>query len=519
MKLLHYFFLAAVWSLFVNLSSASEKPNVVFILADDLGYGDVGSYNPESQIPTPNLDALATGGILFTDAHTSSSVCTPSRYSFLTGRYAWRTRLKRGVLNGVSPALIEKDRMTVASLLKSEGYSTAMIGKWHLGWDFQFKGGAKPQPIPKSLIYDSAVLPIDYSQSVQNGPDVNGFDYYFGICGSLDMNPYVYVEDGVITATPDRITENSNKKKFWRKGLTGADFEHIEVMPKFVEKSVDYIKAQARKEEPFFLYLSLSGPHTPILPTEQFEGSTQTNLYGDFVAQCDYHVGEVVTALEQAGVLENTIVVFTSDNGCSSRADFKELLAVGHNPNYIYRGQKADVFEAGHRVPYIVQWPARIAPGQRSNEVVCLSDTLATVAEILDVKLPDNAGEDSVSHLAVLTGSEYSSPLREATVHHSYYGTFAIRKGKWKLIFDPSSGGWSYPKFNDTKTLKKLPSVQLYDLTKDPGETTNLHAEHPEVLQELTTLMEQYVLLGRSTPGAPQTNDGETIIRRKPLAE
>ena len=407
----------------------------------------------------------------------------------------------------------------MASLLKSEGYSTAMIGKWHLGWDFQFKGGAKPEPIPKSLVYDSAVLPIDYSQSVQNGPDANGFDYYFGICGSLDMNPYVYVENGVITATPDRITENSSKKGFWRRGLTAADFEHIDVMPKFVEKSVDYIKAQARAEEPFFLYLSLPGPHTPILPTKPFEGSTGTNLYGDFVAQCDYHVGEVVAALEQAGILENTIVVFTSDNGCSSRADFEELLAVGHNPSYIYRGRKADIYEAGHRVPYIVQWPDRIAPGRKSDEVICLSDALATVADILGVKLPDNAGEDSVSHLAVLTGSAYSSPLREATVHHSYYGTFAIRKGQWKLIFDPSSGGWSDPQFNDTEALKKLPSVQLYDLTEDPGETTNLDAVHPEVVQELTALMEQYVLMGRSTSGAPQANSGETLIRRMPLAE
>ena len=505
-------FPVAAWLCLFSCSVAcagDTKPNIVFILADDLGYGDVSCYNEDGKIGTPHIDRLAANGIRFTDAHSGSSVCTPTRYGFLTGRYAWRSRLKRSVLNGVSPPLIEKGRMTVASLLKSQGYHTAMIGKWHLGWDYQFKTDARPKSIPDSFAYDPNKLPIDYTKPVRNGPDTNGFDEYFGICGSLDMNPYVYVENGRITAAPDRVTENT-EKKFWRKGLTGADFKHIDVMPNFVKRSVQYIERRAKTGQPFFLYLALPGPHTPILPVAAFEGTTQTNLYGDFVAQCDDHVGEIVTALRQAGALDNTLIVFTSDNGCSPMANFEELKAVGHNPNYIYRGHKADIFEAGHRVPYIVQWPAAIRPGQVSDETICLTDALATVAEQLGVELPDDAGEDSVSHLSVLLGKTSARPLRETTVHHSFDGVFAIREGDWKLIFNPGSGGWSYPSpFSDAAILKTLPPLQLYHLEKDPGETQNQVKDHPELVQHLTDLMDTYVKQGRSTPGAPQSNDGE----------
>ena len=492
--------------------SSDKQPNIIFILADDLGYGDVSCYNEEGKIATPHIDRLAANGIRFTDAHSGSAVCTPTRYGFLTGRYAWRSRLKRSVLNGVSPPLIEKGRMTVASLLKSQGYHTAMIGKWHLGWDFQFKTDARPKAIPDSFSYDPNKLPIDYTKPVRNGPNVNGFDEYFAICGSLDMNPYVYVENGRITAAPDRVTENT-EKRFWRKGLTGADFKHIEVMPTFVERSVQYIERRAQTGQPFFLYLALPGPHTPILPVAEFEGSTRTNHYGDFVAQCDAHVGEIVTALRQAGILDNTMLIFTSDNGCSPMANFKELAAVGHNPNYIYRGHKADIFEGGHRVPYIVQWPAAIRPGQVSDETICLTDTLATVAEELGVKLPDNAGEDSVSHLSVLLGKA-SGPVRQATVHHSFDGVFAIRQGHWKLIFNPGSGGWSYPSpFSDAALLKTLPPLQLYNLNEDPGEKQNLLNDYPEKVRYLTDLMDKYVKQGRSTPGVAQSNDGETVFQ------
>ncbi len=491
------------------------KPNIVFILADDLGYGDISCYNEKSKIPTPNIDRLAAEGIRFTDAHTNSSVCTPTRYGLLTGRYAWRSRLKRSVLNGVSPPLIEEGRMTLASFLKSQGYHTAMFGKWHLGWDYSFKGDGRPMMIPDSFTYYPEKLPIDYTKPVRNGPDVNGFDEYLAICGSLDMNPYVYVENGRITAVPDRITENV-EKKFWRKGLTGEDFFHIEAMPKFVNRSVEYIESHSKTGDPFFLYLALPGPHTPILPLPEFEGTTNTNLYGDFVAQCDYHVGEIVNALRKSGALENTLLIFTSDNGCSPMANFDELKEVGHNPNYIYRGHKADIFEAGHRVPYVVHWPVGILPGIVSDEVICITDALATFAELFNVELPDNAGEDSVSHLPVLLGKQLDDPVREAIVHHSFDGIFSLRQGKWKLIFSPGSGGWSYPSpFGDAEVLKTLPQLQLYNLETDPGETENRVMDHPEIVQQFTLMMDNYVKQGRSTPGQSQKNDGETSFQPK----
>ena len=494
---------------------AVDKPNVVYILADDLGYGDIACYNEAGRIPTPHIDQLAADGIRFTDAHTGSAVCTPTRYGILTGRYAWRSRLKRSVLNGVSPPLIEPGRMTVASLLKSRGYHTAMIGKWHLGWDYHFKTDARPDPIPESFTYDPEVLPIDYTQPVKNGPDANGFDEYFAICGSLDMNPYVYVENGTITAVPNRTTENEGKK-FWRKGLTGADFEHIEVLPKCVARSVEYIDARAKSGQPFFLYLALPAPHTPILPTKEFQGKTKTNAYGDFVAQCDAHVGQIVDALKRNGILENTLLVFTSDNGCSPMADFEELKKAGHNPNHIFRGNKADIFEGGHRVPYIAHWPAAIPPARVSDEIICVTDLLATCAEVLGATLPENAGEDSVSHLSILRGIDVETPLREATVHHSFDGAFAIRQGEWKLIFDPGSGGWSYPSpFGDEELLRDMPGIQLYNLDADVAERMNVYHKHPEVVEELTQLMASYVERGRSTPGASQSNNGPTPFRSK----
>ena len=279
----------------------------------------------------------------------------------------------------------------------------------------------------------------------------------------------------------------------------------------FVQRSVEYIEERAKTKQPFFLYLALPGPHTPILPIPEFVGKTKTNLYGDFVAQCDHHVGQIVAALSQAGALDNTLIIFSSDNGCSPMANFTELEEVGHNPNYVFRGHKADIFEAGHRVPYIAHWPAAIRGGQVSDQTICLTDTIATIAEQLGVELPDDAGEDSVSHLSVLLNQKTSETPQRAIVNHSFDGAFAIRQGDWKLIFDPGSGGWSYPSpFDDAETLKTLPPMQLYNLRNDPGEMKNLVDEHPERVELLTELMASYVKKGRSTPGAPQLNDGHT---------
>ena len=470
-------------------------PNLIYILADDLGYGDVSCLNKNSRLNTVNIDNIAQNGVTFTDAHSGSAVCTPTRYGILTGRYCWRSKKKHGVLSGYSPHLIEKDRMTVASMLKQAGYKTACIGKWHLGWDWQKNG-------PKTT-------DVDFTKPISHGPTTNGFDYFFGFNGSLDMAPYVYVENDKVTALPNRITQNDDYQGFWREGPTGSDFEHEQVLPKLTEKSIDFINKQ-KKNEPFFLYLPLPAPHTPILPTKKFNGKSKTNAYGDFVLQVDDVVGQVLHALQEKGLEDNTIVIMTSDNGCSPRADFEELEQFDHDPSYLFRGHKADIYEGGHRIPFIVQWPDRIHPGKMNNDVICLTDIMATMAEITGYVLPDNAGEDSVSILPDLLGTA-KNPVREAVVHHSVNGSFSIRKGRWKLDLCPGSGGWSDPTPKNAKK-NNLPSVQLYDLSNDMGERKNLSAKHPEIVKELTALLQSYADRGRSTPGIPQKNNGDVDI-------
>lgn len=470
----------------VSKSQSNELPNIIYILADDLGYGDVSCLNKESKIQTPHIDQLARGGMMFTDAHSGSAVCTPTRYGILTGRYAWRTRLKKGVLWGYSPPLIEEGRMTVASMLKQYGYHSACIGKWHLGWNWHLKSENRED--------------VDFSKPIQDGPTTKGFDYSFCIPASLDMSPYVYVENDRVTAVPDRIGDGQEGKKFWRKGPVGADFEHIGVLPKFTEKAVSYIDRRAAQKErsPFFLYLPLSAPHTPILPTKEFQGKSGTNEYGDFVMQVDWTVGQVLKALKQNGFEKNTLVIFASDNGCAPQADFEELARFGHYPSYVFRGHKADIFEGGHRIPYITRWPARIKAGTVCDDTICLTDLIATAADIVGYTLPDDAGEDSVSILPDLLGTA-TGPLREATVHNSANGSFSIRQGKWKLELCPGSGGWSNPKPN-SEEAKQLPPVQLYDLSKDVGETTNLQDKYPDVVNRLKALLQKYKDAGRSVP-------------------
>lgn len=473
----------------------AQIPNIVYILADDMGYGDISCLNPQSRIRTPHLDRLASGGMSFEDAHASSSVCTPSRYSLLTGRYTWRSTLKSGVLWGYSSHLIEPGRMTVASYLKQHGYHTAMIGKWHLGWDWGTSDGKPAQDDGSN---------VDFSSPVANGPDAYGFDYSYGHSGSLDMSPYVYVENGRVTALPDRVTENNERFSWWRKGPTGADFLHEDVLPNFTRRSVRYIEERASTGAPFFLYFPLPAPHTPILPAPQFLGKSGTNLYGDFCLQMDDTVGQIMEALERCGVSNNTVLVFASDNGCSPEADFEQLAALGHSPSHIFRGHKADIYEGGHRIPLIVRWPDAIRAGSSSRETVCLCDFLATCSEILGTALPDHAGEDSVSNLAVWRGEASAHPLREATIHHSIDGSFSIRKGKWKLEMCAGSGGWSHPL--PGPECEGLPLVQLYDLDADIGEKRNVYADHPDVVEELKIMLTAYIKDGRSTPGVRQQN-------------
>jgi len=468
--------------------SGGQAPgvNVVYILADDLGYGDLQCFNPGGKIPTPNIDRLAAEGMRFTDAHSSSAVCTPSRYSILTGRYPWRSELQSGVLYGYSPPLIEAGRLTVADLFKQNGYYTVKNGytKVETGWE------------------------IDYSQFIQQGPLTRGFDYFYGISASLDMPPYVFIENNATIGQP------SVTKKYGRSGPAEKDFEAEHVLPAITRKAQQLITAQAGKKQPFFLYFALPSPHTPILPGKDFAGKSGVTAYGDFVMETDWVVGQVMKTLDSMGIADNTIIYFTSDNGFAPYVLNKyNVQQLGHYPSYNFRGYKADIWEGGHRVPLVVRWPGKTKPGTVSSTPVSLTDLMATSAGMLGVKLPGNAGEDSYSMLPALTG-QAKAPPRPAIVYASIDGNFSIQQGPWKLAFCPGSGGWAAPR-NAKAWENGLPPVQLYNMEADVAEQTNIAAQHPDVVARLTALMEQYVANGRSTPGKPMQNNVPVDIWKK----
>ena len=501
-----------------TIASAAEKPNIVYILCDDLGYGDVRCLNPEGKIATPHCDRLAREGMAFTDAHSSSAVCSPTRYGILTGRYNWRSRLKKGVLGGMSPPLIEPGRLTVARFLKDNGYRTAAVGKWHLGLGWERR---EPGDFNDGIEKGADGWKTDFSKPIANGPITLGFDRFFGIAASLDMVPYTFIENDRVTDLPtvdkDFPMMDGRANGRTRRGPAAEKFEAVDVLPTLTRHAVDFIGAQAeaaKSGQPFFLYLALAAPHTPIVPTRDWEGRSGLNRYADFVMQTDAALGAVLDTLEKAGLTRSTLVIFTSDNGCSPQANFDELRAQGHDPSSVFRGTKADIFEGGHRIPFIARWPEHIAAGSRTDQTVCLTDLFATCADVLGRKPPESAAEDSVSLLPVLEGRA-REPVREATVHHSIDGSFAIRQGSWKLALCPDSGGWSDPK-PGSREAGNLPSVQLYDLATDVGESRNVAEAHPEIVERLTRLLEKYVEEGRSTPGPRQQNTGAVSLRRQP---
>jgi len=467
--------------------AGATKPNIVFIMADDMGYGDLGCYNKDSKIPTPNMDRLAAEGMRFTDAHSPSAVCTPTRYGVLTGRYCWRSRLKRGVLNGYSPALIDTRRMTVASLLKQHGYATVCIGKWHLGLGSDKK--------------------TDFNKTLTPGPNALGFDYFYGIPASLDMTPYCYIENDRAVTKPTLTTEagKASEDGWWRAGAIAPGFKHVEVLPRLTEKAVEYIDKHTAKskDRPFFMYFALPAPHTPIAPADFVKGRSKAGGYGDFVVEVDWTVGQVVKALERNGHTRNTLIILTSDNGSPARTKIKRdpysiIEIYGHYPNGDLRGIKADIWDGGHREPFIARWPGNIPAGTTSGQIVCLTDLMATCAAIVDVEIPDNAGEDSYNILPALLGKKLNKPIREAIVHHSSMGMFSIRQGKWKLILGLGSGGFSKPKTYKPKPGE--PKGQLYNLGEDLAESKNLWSEHPEIVERLTNLLDKYKQQGHSRP-------------------
>ncbi len=459
--------------------AAPPRPNIVFLICDDLGYGDVHCLNPEhGKIATPGADRLASQGMIFTDAHSGSSVCSPTRYGVMTGRYSWRTKLQSGVVEGFAPSLIAKDRPTVASFLKSSGYHTAAIGKWHLNFEYLDPKSGKPYSAK-----DFDTPPV--GAKIPDGPITRGFDRYHGFHHARDMEAVI---EGDTVIEHDAV---------------------IHMLPRLQRKAVEFIDSRAGKDEPFFLYLPLGSPHTPIVPAPEWQGRSGLGDYGDFVMQTDDVVVAVSEALERNGMTENTLFIFTSDNGCSKAAGIDKLAEQGHLVSANLRGSKADIWDGGHRVPFIVRWPGKTAAGSKSDQLICLVDFFATAADIIGQPVPAGSCEDSVSFLPALSGEKIVS-TRHGVVHHSSSGHFAYRQGPWKLALARASGGWSSP--TEAKAPADWPKGQLYHMEDDIGESTNLFESKPEIVSQLLDFLQADIERGRSTAGPESSNDFPDIV-------
>ncbi len=471
----------------VSAKKPAPPTNIVFIMADDMGYGDVRCYNPQSKIPTPNMDALADQGVRFTDAHSPSAVCTPTRYGVLTGRYCWRTRLKKGVLNGFSRPLISGDQLTVAELLKEHGYRTACIGKWHLGVGWQSADG-------KPLNDSARAERVDFTKPITDGPNQHGFDYSFitAACSTVD-SPYVFIENGKCTAQPTATMVRTGPVTIFgsRSGPMVPGWSNEDVDLTYVEKTRRFLKQHKQKypAKPFFVYLPLSAPHAPWLPPDFVKGQSGTGPRGDLVVLVDWCVGRVLDALEQLGFSNNTLVIVTSDNG-------PRIGKNGHKSAGDFRGYKSHVWEGGHRIPFIVRWPGKTKPATQTSRLICLSDLMATCAAIVGAPLPNNAGQDSFNILPALLDEKPDKPVRNHIISHSSKGVFAIRQDNWKLILDTkASGGWVGPW--DSSPKPGSPG-QLYNLADDPYEKNDLWDKHPQIVKRLTGLLEKIKAQGYS---------------------
>lgn len=508
------------------------KPNVIFMFVDDLGYGDVSCFNENSKVKTENIDKLASKGMRFTDSHASSALCTPSRYSLLTGRYNWRSKLKALVLPGDSYPLIEKDRTTLAHLFKSQGYHTSCVGKWHLGLSWQLKENPKPSDYgenektyehiverqdeePFVTVFDGKGKPrvwgldIDYEKPVTFGVNDYGFDYFYGLPASLDQSPYVYMENDKVLEPPckmigdihiDRTTKDI--QTVCQRGPISKSFDHEKVLDDMNDKVLEII--DKNEGEPFFIYYPTPAVHSPLLPNKKFKGKSGINAYCDILLQLDDMVGQISDKLEQKNLTDNTIFVFTSDNGCSAAADYDTLLAHGHNPSYIYRGMKYSAYEGGHRVPTIVSYPNMIEPNSVCDENICHTDFFKTFAEILGVEALDNQAEDSYSNLKLWQGKKENP--RENTVYSSASGYFSICEDNFKLICC-ENGGAGFKLMNSARTHKKVDTYfELFDLSSDPAETTNIIDKHPEIVERLLKKLDLSYENGRQTEGVKQKN-------------
>jgi arylsulfatase A len=485
----------------VEQASAPVKPNIIFIYTDDMGYGDAGCLNPDARFATPNIDRIADEGINFSDGHCSDTVCTPSRYGLLTGRYCWRTTKKTGVLAAEGAGLIADGRMTVASLLRDNGYATAMVGKWHLNMDIPgSKGG-------RSFAQPIADMPLD-----------KGFDYFYGIPASMNYGYLAWIEGRHTAVNPTLWTKKKNNDlpgvfsdyritpPYVAENIDGnnlevaPDFDDVLCLTRFTDKAVEWMETRlpgAASGTPFFLYLPYTSSHKPVIPREDFRGLSGAGAYGDFMMETDHHVGRILDFLDDPdgdgdqadSIAGNTLVFFSSDNGPENTYT-QRIATYGHDSAGPFRGGKRSIYEGGHRVPFLLRWPAVVAADGEWDQPVCQTDLLATLAEMLGVRLPDDAGEDSVSFYHVLLGND-SGLDRLPMVNHASDGQFAIRQGRWKLIMEHEGA----PR-------------ELYDIGADPGETTDLLGDHPDIAARLEARVTAIVRAGRTTLGGAQSNDG-----------
>ena len=485
------------------LLTAKGRPNIVIILADDLGMGNIHAHFPENKIATPYLDRFSGESMRFTNAHSGSAVCTPTRYGLLTGRYAWRTRLQEWVLGCYEPPLIAAGRLTLPGFLSKNGYATACIGKWHLGWNWQ---GSQPSVMDeRTNIHRTKQW--DYTKPVLNGPTTRGFDYYFGT-DVPNMPPFTFIEnDRVVEQPTSKFVHIPNDGRSLPIQFDGnpmaPDWEFDQILPAITRRAVDYIHDQATREEPFFLYFPMTSPHTPIVPSTRFKGKSGISLVADFVMETDWSAGQVIQALEEAGIAEDTLVIFTSDNG-HLPTEWNELVDVGHFPSGPYRGRKADIWEGGHRVPFMIRWPGRIKAGAVSDDILSLNDIFATCSELLGVKLPPDAGEDSISFLATAIGESYQ-PHRDHVVSHSVGGEFAYMEGPWKVVFRNET--------TDRNQSRGKPRiVELYNLQSDIDESDNRYETEPEIAERLSQKLRKVIARGTSREGPDQSNDAKVVL-------
>jgi arylsulfatase A-like enzyme len=474
-----------------------ELPNIVIIYADDMGYGDLNCQNPNSKIPTPNLDQLASEGMRFTDAHSSSGICSPSRFALLTGTYHWRNQ--HGIINSFGKPFFKETDVTLPQVLQKSGYTTACIGKWHLGWDWKFKNepsGKTLQGVKEINYY----LPedIDWSAPISGGPLDRGFDYYFGD-GTINFPPYAWVENDKLLELPTKdqdVAERGfeTKEGNWefRPGPMVEGWDPYNVIPTLTKKAVEYVNSQ-EKDKPFFLYFALPSPHAPIIPNEEFIGTSEAGGYGDFMVQTDWVAGEVLKALKAKGLDENTIVIFSADNGPEKYA-FERAEKYGHYSMGDLRGLKRDVWEGGHHVPFIVKWPGQVRAGSVSNEVISQVDIMATLAAATNTALTEGLAPDSYNLLPIFMEEKYASPLREATVQNTFENVWGLRQGKWLYINAPSGEHTKMPdSFKQLRNYKDFDTAGLlFDMENDPEQRTNLFAQHPNKIKEMDQLLQNY---------------------------